>query len=491
MNKKLLQGDSVKNNFLYQFIYQCVVLVIPLIVSPYLTRTLGSEPLGIYTYTNSIAYYFVLVAMMGIGKHGQRIIAERKSDEFALRKTFWSLFIFHVIVSIFAFVLYLGYAFFLCGEDRAVTIAQCIYVLSACFDITWLYQGLEKFRTVVIRNAVLKVLECIAIFSFVKSSEDLLVYTIIMASSACIGQLVLLPSTIKELPPVRFQEQDVAEHVKPMSVLFIAAIAASLYTVFDKTLLGILSTKSNVAFYEYANKIVAIPRTFITVISTVLFPRACLIISKNGREEMDKNCSISLLINFFIGFASIFGLIGVGNLLARIYFGEDFSICGDIIAVMSPVILIIGLGEIVRSLYIYPLKKDSSMVKILFVNALANVVLSALLISIIGVYGAVIGTIAAELTGLIMEIWICREWLPLKMFIKEGLPFFFIGLFMFLSIELLNLVLPETSTTLLLEVLVGALLYIGLTFAYCYFLRKDYRVYILAMIEKVKKKRRR
>ena len=71
---------------------------------------------------------------------------------------------------------------------------------------------------------------------------------------------------------------------------------------------------------------------------------------------------------------------------------------------------------------------------------------------------------------------------------KEGLPFFFSRFVMFLSIELLNLVC-ETSTTLLLDVLVGALLYIGLTFAYCYFLRKDYRVYILAMIEKVKKKR--
>lgn len=47
MNKKLLQGDSVKNNFIYQFLYQFVILVIPLIVSPYLTRTLGSEPLGI------------------------------------------------------------------------------------------------------------------------------------------------------------------------------------------------------------------------------------------------------------------------------------------------------------------------------------------------------------------------------------------------------------------------------------------------------------
>lgn len=486
MNKKILQGDSVKRNFLYQFIYQFIILIIPLIVSPYLTRTLGSEPLGIYTYTNSIAYYFVLVAMMGIGKHGQRIIAERKSDELALRKTFWSLFTFHVLVSILAFVLYICYAIFLCSEDRAVTTAQCIYVLSACLDITWLYQGLEKFRTVVVRNAVLKVLECVAIFSFVKSSNDLLIYTIIMASSACIGQFVLLPNTIKELPPVRFQKQDVVEHVKPMSVLFVAAIAASLYTVFDKTLLGILSTKANVAFYEYANKIIAIPRTFITVISTVLFPRACLIISKDNREEMDRNCLVSLLINFFIGFASIFGLVGVGELLARIYFGEEFSICGDVIAVMSPVILIIGLGEIVRSLYIYPLKKDSSMVRILFINAITNVILSALLIPVIGVYGAAIGTIAAELTGLILEIWICREWIPLKMLIIEGTPFLIMGLLMFLSIKALNAVLPGTTATLLLEVLNGALLYTGLTFIYCYCIRKDYRIYIRRTIDGVK-----
>lgn len=486
MNKKLLQGDSVKNNFLYQFIYQFVVLVIPLVVSPYLTRTLGSEPLGIYTYTNSIAYYFVLVAMMGIGKHGQRIIAERKSDETALRKTFWSLFTFHLFISTLAFIFYLFYAIFLCTEDRAVTIAQCIYVLSACFDITWLYQGLEKFRTVVIRNAVLKVLECVAIFSFVKSSDDLLIYTIIMASSVCIGQFVLLPGTIKELPPVRFHKQDVIEHVKPMSVLFVAAIAATLYTVFDKTLLGLLSTKANVAFYEYANKIIAIPRTFITVISTVLFPRACQIISKDSRKEMDRNCSVSLLINFFIGFASIFGLLGIGNLLARIYFGEEFSICGDVIAVMSPVILIIGLGEIVRSLYIYPLKKDSSMVKILFLNATINVILSTVLIPSIGVYGAVIGTIAAELTGLVLEIWICKEWLPLKMFIKDGVPFFFIGLLMFLSIKALNAVLPGTTSTLLLEVLVGSLLYTGMTFVYCYYIRKDYRIYIRRAIDGVK-----
>ena len=34
-----------------QFLYQGVTLVIPLIISPFLTRTLGSNALGVYTYT--------------------------------------------------------------------------------------------------------------------------------------------------------------------------------------------------------------------------------------------------------------------------------------------------------------------------------------------------------------------------------------------------------------------------------------------------------
>ena len=41
MKHNLLQPDSVKKNFAFQIIYQVVILVIPLIVSPYLTRQWG------------------------------------------------------------------------------------------------------------------------------------------------------------------------------------------------------------------------------------------------------------------------------------------------------------------------------------------------------------------------------------------------------------------------------------------------------------------
>ena len=101
-----MKKQSIKKNFLLQFFYQFLILVIPLIMSPYLTRVIGSTGLGIYTYSNSIAYYFVILAMLGISRYGQRVIASSSEDEEKLRKSFWSLFVVHAIFSIISIAFY-------------------------------------------------------------------------------------------------------------------------------------------------------------------------------------------------------------------------------------------------------------------------------------------------------------------------------------------------------------------------------------------------
>ena len=86
-----------------------------------------------------------------------------------------------------------------------------------------------------------------------------------------VGQLVMIPQAIKIVKPIRFSREDVKKHIKPLFVLSIAVAAVSLYTVFDKTLLGLMTIKENVAYYEYASKIINIPKTIIGVIGTVIF----------------------------------------------------------------------------------------------------------------------------------------------------------------------------------------------------------------------------
>jgi len=252
-----------------------LVLVIPLVLAPYLSRTLRETALGIFSYANSIAAYFVTLSMLGIARHGQRIISENANNNIKLRKAFWSLFVVHIIVSVISIILYSLFVVFFIKSDRVVFRIEILYVASALFDITWLFYGLENFKSVVIKNTLIKIFECAFVFIFVKSPNDLGIYTFINASAILISQAIMLPQAIKAVRPIRFNKDDAKEHIKPLLVFSISVIASFMYTVFDKTLLGIMSTKESVAFYEYSNRIVSVPKTIIGVTGTVMFPRAC------------------------------------------------------------------------------------------------------------------------------------------------------------------------------------------------------------------------
>ena len=124
-----MRKDSLSKNFIFQLIYQIIILVIPLILSPYLTRTLGKTALGTYTFVNSIAYYFVVIANLGISRHGQRIISTNSNDDKSLRRVFWSLFFLHILISLFVTLIYIVYINFFVTEDKIIYIIHICYVV--------------------------------------------------------------------------------------------------------------------------------------------------------------------------------------------------------------------------------------------------------------------------------------------------------------------------------------------------------------------------
>lgn len=484
-----MKNDGVKKNLLFQFEYQIIILIIPLLISPYLTRVLGKYALGIYSYTYSIAYYFVLFGSLGIVKHGQRIIASRRDDIIKLRKTFWSLLIVHFIISLISTILYLLFCFFFCKEDRDIYLLQTLYIISNIFDITWLFYGIERIRHVVIRNAFIKIGELFLIFFLVKNKHDLSVYTSIMGGSAILSQFLLIPIAIKNIKPIKISFKDIKEHFKPLIVLSISVFAISLYTVFDKTLLGLLKTKDLVAFYEYSNKIINIPKVFITIVGTVLFPRACNCIAKNNKKSLQKYYKYSILLVYFIGFASIFGLIGIADLFSKLYFGKEFLQCGQIIKFMTPIILIVGIGDVFRMMFLIPKHKDIQYVTCIIINAIINIIISFILIPKLNVIGAVLGTLSAELMGLIIQTFLVRKDINIKKTILIMIPFIISGIIMLLSIELVKTYINITFFNLIVQSIIGTISYITILLIWFLIISKDkkeYRNISLKIIRKLK-----
>ena len=54
-----MENKSLTKNYFYNLIYQVLVLILPLVTVPYVSRVLGAEGIGIYSYTISITLYFI------------------------------------------------------------------------------------------------------------------------------------------------------------------------------------------------------------------------------------------------------------------------------------------------------------------------------------------------------------------------------------------------------------------------------------------------
>ena len=160
--------NGIRKNFIYNLFYQVLTILMPLITTPYLARVLGADRTGNYSYAYSIAYYFVLFAMLGLNNYGNREIARCRDDIEARSKKFWSIYAMQLSTSIISFFAYIIYCFTVKRAD-VISWILVLYVISASLDINWFFWGLEEFRITVTRNTVIKLSSVAAILLLVKS----------------------------------------------------------------------------------------------------------------------------------------------------------------------------------------------------------------------------------------------------------------------------------------------------------------------------------
>ena len=149
-----------------------LTILLPLVTTPYLSRVLGSENIGIYGYTISIVTYFILFGTLGVSVYGQREIAYVQDNKKSRSKLFWEIIITRCItLAISSFIFILVYSFR--GNYVVYYRILLIQLVANLFDIAWLFYGLEEFDKAVVRNLVIKLIGLILIFVTVKTQNDL------------------------------------------------------------------------------------------------------------------------------------------------------------------------------------------------------------------------------------------------------------------------------------------------------------------------------
>ena len=460
-NEIIKERKKVASNTFFYLAYQCILFIIPLIIMPYLTRVLSESVLGEYSFSYSIAYYFVLGANLGISLYGQREIASNKDDKEVLARKFWSLFYVHSFFSLLSFGAYI--LFFTLSHQVSLYVFIIPYVISALFDVTWFFYGLENFKLVTIVNACLSIVKMALIFIFVKSDQSLWAYQLISFGTVMLSQLIILGFAVKQLgKPIKVTKKECLSHFKPIMYFALAAIALTLYTYVDKTLLGVMvdDAKKSVAYYECADKIVAVPRMLITVLGTVLYPKMCSLTAKSKNERIKDYTYFSIDWTGFLSFGAILGLVALALPFSLLYYGESYATSGYCMMMMSPLILVISTGSICRTQYILPQKKDKIFLTAISINAIINLTLNVAFIPSLGVYGVILSSLISETVALIYQLHYCKKFFPFKYAFKAMGVYLFASIFMFMIIYGVMKMIPIDSwVKLLILILVGVVSY--------------------------------
>lgn len=298
---------SIKKNYLFNVSYQVLMLLTPLITTPYISRVLGADGIGQYSYTASIVSYFTLFAALGTGTYGQREISYFQDDRKERSQVFWEILILRTIMTLICSAAYI--TLIVVQKFSAIYMIQYLTLLNVCIDITWFFQGMEEFGKIVLRNTVIKVVNIAFIFIAIHTQRDLNLYVFGLTFTSVISSLSLWFYLPQYIDWINFKLIRISKHWRTAIRLFIPTIAIQVYTVLDKTMIGMFTiSKIENGYYEQALKLSKMVLTLVTSLGTVMIPRIGYYFNQNNQERVKEYMYRGYNFVWFLGIPLCFRL---------------------------------------------------------------------------------------------------------------------------------------------------------------------------------------
>lgn len=457
--------QSIKRNYIYNLGYQILSILLPLVTTPYVSRVLGSEKIGLFSYLYSIETYFLVFAALGTAFYGKREVARLRDDKEALSRAFWEIEILSIITTSVVLLAWLIFsAFQHTFQDLYFILA--LNILAITFDVSWLYAGIERFDKIVYKNLAIKALSLTCLFLFVRDSSDLNIYILINSAGTLLGNISLWIKLKQYVDRPSIKLSNLAIHLKSTIIYFLPTIATTIYTVLDKTMLQAITSDFNQnGFYEQAVKLCRIPLTVLLSMDTVMGSRMSYLVEKKREEEIQNRLGMSIQLVFFLGIPMVAGLDLIVKQLIPWFFGEGFDSVANLVYAYSPLILCIGINNCLSEQYLTPVGKRKLTAIIVSISAVLNFVLNYLLIPKYQAVGASIASVFSEAFIAIAYMVMSNRIICFKDYCRFSYRNILSAIIMYLVIHLVTFNMRSSIILTMGQIVLGAVLYFGILLA--------------------------
>jgi len=389
---------GLKKNFFYSSILTVANYLFPLLTYPYVSRVLGVTNIGICNFVDSIVHYFVLFSALGIGSVGIREIAASRGDKQQLSKTFTSLVLFNTLVTAIALAVYIVaiYTVPQLYEYRTLMWIGALKIMGNFLLIEWLFKGLEDFKYITNRTIIVKTLYVISVFVFVRKSEDYDIYFLLMTLMVAVNAIFNIWYARKHVR-LSLVDLSIFKYAKPICVLGLYTVLTSMYTTFNTTYLGFVSTNEEVGYYSTATKLFTIIIALYTAFTGVMMPRMSSLLAEGKREEFNRliNKSVNVLTTFAVPLLIV--CIIFSSDIIMLLSGPGYEGAYIPTMIIMPLLLIIGYNQINIVQIMTPLKAEKYISRNSIIGAIIGVSLNFLIVPHLASVGSAITWVSSEL----------------------------------------------------------------------------------------------
>ena len=478
--------SSLKNNVVLNYINTLASIVFPLITFPYAARILLPEGIGLFNFKNSIIGYITLLSSLGIPLYAVREVARVRDNVEERNRVTVEIALLSLILAAGGYVIV-----FAVGElvPQINAHLSLFYILSlsilfTALGVSWFYTAIEDFKFITVRGLIIRVLFVVALFLFVKSKEDLLIYGVVIVGSTVGNEFINFIHLRKfiNIFKLNWSKVNIFRHLKPSFSIFVLNLSVSLYVQLNPVMLGFLSDNTQVGYYTAGSKLSNIILSVVTSMATVLIPHVSNMIQAHDTEKFKQ--LITKVYHYYMALALPFtaGLIVLSVPLTLVICGNSFYEASYVTAITAPVIVFISITNIIGLQVLYPYGKENYVTYSTIGGAVINLIVDIPLIWLWGSKGAAIATFCAELAVLLIQVRLGRRYIPFKYFDDSIKLYVLSSILMGVAVFLTSGLFNKPIIQLLIPTCVGIVVY----FLILYYKKDDILFSVLRYIHVIK-----
>lgn len=454
-------GKTLTKNGLFYLVYQVLNVVFPFATGIYVSRVLLINDIGSIAYAQNIASYFVVFSFLGIPTYGMREISKYRYDKEKVGKIFSELFIINLISTAVFSLIYLALILSV-DEFRSNMVLYLITGLSIALNainISWLYEGLEEYVFISLRNILFKTVSFILLILLVRSKENYIYYALITVIGNS-GNHVMNMVFHQRLTKFRFAKLDFKPHMKPIFYLVAVNLAIEIYTLVDVTMLGSLTDKATVTIYSYGSKIHKILLQIITSFTIVIVPRITYYYGQKQYEEMSKVLYKALKVIIVLALPLIAGIYVTADKIFVLLYGDDYIGSAYVLKILCIGLLISPAGYLLGSRILLIIGNEKKMMFVVMAGAITNVILNYVLIPVYGASGAAFTSLISESIVAVIYVIAGRKHYLHQIIYYDVLKVVASTLIMFFCIR--HVVIDNLYIQVIVQILIAALVYFSI-----------------------------